>query len=294
MTLPKHVDPDITLVIPTLGRSLLRGTLKSVMAGTAWPSQVIIVDQGRKAEIEALAAEACEHGLDVRYIPSNLTGKSAGLNLGIDQAKTRFVAITDDDCTVALDWIAGMGQRLRRHENAVVTGRAIAGEGEVQLAIATSEVESIQSRPALHFDRLTGANLGMSIDVARHIGPFAEDLSMRAAEDTEFAYRTLRRGVQIVYAPELVVKHLGWRHDVAREERYRDYAHSHGAFYGAYLRQGDLFILLRLAVHLLRALRRWIRGSLDGNRDVALNGKAYVLGLLPGLWAGWRTGGGAS
>lgn len=285
------VDADLTLLIPTLGRSLLRGTLESVLAGTAWPGQVVIVDQGRKAEIEALATEARARGLDVRYLPSNLTGKSAGLNQGIDQVRTRFIAITDDDCPVAPDWIAGMGRRLRRHEDAVVTGRAIAGEGEVQLAVATSEVESIQRRPALSFDRLTGANLGMSMDIARRIGPFAEDLSMRAAEDTEFAYRALRRGVPIVYAPELVVAHLGWRHEGAREDRYRDYAHSHGAFYGYYLRQGDWFILLRLTVHMARALRRWAGGSLRGDRDLAQNGKAYVTQLLPGIGAGWRAAG---
>jgi GT2 family glycosyltransferase len=184
-----------------------------------------------------------------------------------------------------------MGRRLRRHEDAVVTGRAIAGEGDVQLAVATSEVESIQRRPALTFDRLTGANLGMAIAVAQRIGPFAEDLSMRAAEDTEFAYRTLRTGVPIVYAPELVVEHLGWRDETARDEQYRGYARSHGGFYGWYLRRGDLFIAARACVHLARSFRRWIVGTLRGDDEAARKGKAYVIGMWPGLADGWRAAG---
>ena len=62
-------------------------------------------------------------------------------------------------------------------------------------------------------------------------------------------------------------------------------------FFGAYLRRGDLFIALRIPVHLLRAARRWLVGILRGDRDLAINGRAYVSGLWPGLRAGWREGG---
>ena len=113
---------------------------------------------------------------------------------------------------------------------------------------------------------------------------------MRAAEDTEYAYRTLRSGVPIVYAPEVVVQHVGWRDLEAREDRYRNYALSQGGFFGWYLRRGDLFIAARAVVHLMRAMRRWVTGALRGNVDVASNGRAYVVSLWPGLVAGWRNG----
>jgi GT2 family glycosyltransferase len=291
VTIAQAIDGDITLVIPTLGRPLLRETLESVVGGSTWPAKVVIVDQGCAANIEALAREVGQRGLDVDYVPSRRIGRSAGLNTGIDRVATRYFAITDDDCPVARDWMACMGERLRRHDDAIVTGRAVAREGEVQLAVVTSGVESIQRRPALKFDCMTGANLGMSTDIARRIGPFAEDPSMRTAEDAEFAYRALRRGVPIVYAPELVVEHLGWRDEAAREDQYRDYARSHGGFYGWYLRRGDLFIAARAAVHLLRSARRWAVGSWRGDLEAARNGKAYVLNLWPGLVAGFRASG---
>ena len=285
-----RVDRDITLVIPTLGRPILGRTLAAVAAGDVRPGRVVIVDQGRRPETAALAEEMLLRGIDILYLPSARQGKSAGLNEGIARVETRFFVITDDDCLVAPDWIARFGDRLRRHAPAIVTGRVEAGDGDVQLSVATSETEEIQRRPRLRFDRLSGGNVGMPLEVARRVGPFAEDPCMRAAEDTEYAYRALRSGVPIVYAPEVVVEHLGWRDALQREDRYRNYALSHGGFFGWYLRRGDAFIALRVVVHLLRALRRWLTGTLRGDSDVAGNGRAYVMSLWPGLRAGWRNG----
>ena len=111
---------------------------------------------------------------------------------------------------------------------------------------------------------------------------------MRTAEDNEYAYRALRAGVPIVYAPDVIVAHLGWRDTAGRQEQYRGYALSQGGFFGWYLRQGDAFIALRILVHLLRSLRRWGVARLTGDDEMASNGRAYVQGLLPGLRAGWR------
>ena len=69
MTMPRPVDPELTLVIPTLGRALLRDVLQSVMTGSRWPAQVVIVDQGRKPDIAAIAAEMQEGGLQVTWLP---------------------------------------------------------------------------------------------------------------------------------------------------------------------------------------------------------------------------------
>jgi len=131
----------------------------------------------------------------------------------------------------------------------------------------------------------------MSLEVSRAVGPFAEDPSMRTAEDVEFAYRALRRGIPIVYAPELVVEHLGWRGEQEREEQYRSYARSHGGVYGWYLRKGDLFLAVRMTVHLGRASRRWLRATLGRDQEAARNGRAYILGLWMGVRDGWRAAG---
>jgi GT2 family glycosyltransferase len=136
---------------------------------------------------------------------------------------------------------------------------------------------------------MSGGNVGAALAVFRKVGLFEEDPVMPTAEDAEWAYRALRKGVSIRYEPEVVVAHFGWRDAGKRLEQYRHYALSHGGFYGKYLRRGDLFILMRALAHWLRALRRWINGSLKGDRDYAFIGRAYCVNLLPGILAGMRS-----
>src|SRR4030095_9601678 len=183
-------------------------------------------------------------------------------------------------------WLACMASRLHASKDCIVTGR-VEGDGQgTVLSVATSRTPTVQRRPSLRFDRLSGGNMGMPRAFLERIGPFAEDPYMRTAEDAEYAYRTLRAGYAIVYAPEVSVSHLAWRDSAARREQYRSYARSQGGFYGKYLRRGDLFMVLRILLHLLRSTRRWGVGALCGAGERTANGRAYVLGLLPGIAAG--------
>jgi GT2 family glycosyltransferase len=282
------IAADVTVVIPTLGRALLRGCLDALAAGDVRPAQVIVVDQGRVPAIERIAGEMRRAGLDVVYLPSSRRGRSAGLNDGIQRVTTEFLAITDDDCVPARDWIATAASLLRREPGTIVTGRVEAGGEGIQLSVATDRVAALQTRPRLSFDRLSGGNMAVAAAVARRVGPFEEDDCMRTAEDAEYAYRALRAGVPIRYAPDLVVVHLGWREAQERVEQYRSYAMSHGGFYGKYLRRGDGFIAARATLHWLRSLRRWLTGTLLRDADRSRFGRAYALGLLPGIAAGWR------
>jgi GT2 family glycosyltransferase len=159
----------------------------------------------------------------------------------------------------------------------------------VPVAVVTSDRPDTQSRPRLQFDRLSGGNMGGALEVLRRIGPLDEDPCLATAEDGEYAYRALRAGVSITYDPAIVVEHVGWRDEPERERQYRSYARSRAGFHGKYLRRGDVFIGLRVVVHLLRSLRRWTRGVITRDPDQTARGRAYVTELLPGLIAGWRS-----
>jgi GT2 family glycosyltransferase len=283
------IEPELTVVIPTLGRVLLRRCLESLAAGSVRPAEVVVVDQGRVPEIEHLAREYSDGGLRVTYIPSIQTGRSAGLNTGIARVRTTYVAITDDDCVVAPEWAARIVAHLRALPRTIVTGRVEAGDGDVVLSVSTSTEPDLQRRPRLRFDRLSGGNMALPLSLLQELGPFEEDPCMRTAEDAEYAYRALRAGVTLAYVPDAVVSHLGWRDAAARDAQYRSYGFSQGGFYGRYLRQGDMFIALRMSLHLFRSTKRWVAGVLRRDRDLASNGRAYAAGLLPGVVAGWRS-----
>jgi GT2 family glycosyltransferase len=284
----KPVLDDISIVIPTLGRPILEQSLYWILAGSAWPGCLIVVEQGANPDVVDWLKRVQEIGVRVKHILSGQRGRSAGINRGLEQADTRFVAITDDDCFVGKDWLQNMVNRLRQSPDAVVTGRVDAA-GEDMIVVVTSDIPAVQSRPRLKFDSMSGGNMGTSLAVFRKVGLFEEDPVMATAEDAEWSYRALRNHVSLHYEPDVVVAHFGWRDTGRRVEQYRHYALSHGGFYGKYLRRGDLFIMLRAGGHFLRALRRWMRGRLKRDAELAMLGKAYCLNLFPGMLAEIRS-----
>jgi GT2 family glycosyltransferase len=287
---PRPVLDDITILIPTLGRSILESCLQYIEEGSCWPGQIVVVDQGSNPKIATWLDKLKTIGIHIMHIPSSQRGRASALNRGLEQLETKFVAITDDDCFVDKSWLENMAKRLAENLNSIISGRVDpAGDQEV-MAVVTRQHSVIHRRPGLKFDPMSGGNMGTSIDVIKRIGLFDEDSRLRCAEDGEWAYRALRSGVHIIYAPEISVRHYGWRDEPQRIIQYKTYARSHGAFYGKYLRNGDWFIAIRTVIHFFRVLKRWLRGRIIGERELALNGRAYAAGLLPGIIAGLRKG----
>lgn len=285
---PRPVLRDIALVIPTVGRPIIKRCLDSIVAGAAWPQDIIVVDQSSSREVAGWLEAVCSSGVCAKHLPSRQRGRASAVNRGIEQSETPFIAVTDDDCTVDRDWLARIRARLTEDPARIVTGRVEAA-GEFEVMTVTSREEALYRRPRLIFDHLSGGNMGASRQVFDRVGLLDEDPRLRCAEDGEFAYRALRAGISILYDPEIAVWHFGWREPEERAAQFRAYARSHGAFYGKYLQRADGFIALRAFVHHIRALRRWLRGRVEGDREMAMVGKAYFLGLLPGILSGLRS-----
>jgi len=284
-----RISGDISVVIPTLGRSLLVQCLESIAAGQLLPHSIIVVDQSSSATVCGWLDPLARLGVTAVYVPSSQTGRSAGVNRGIEQVTTTYFAVTDDDCRVAPDWLSRIRAQLDANPGAMITGRVEAGGDDEVGIVVTSRKPARYTQPRLKYDALCGGNMAVSRDVVSRVGALDEDPVLRCSEDGEWAYRALRNGVPIVYAPDAVIHHFGWRDRVQRQTQYRQYARSHGAFYGKYLRQGDWFIALRAALHYLRALRRMARAIMKGNSEQMHIARAYLVWLIPGIIAGLRS-----
>ena len=285
---PRPVLDEISILIPTLGRPILEHALASMVAGSAWPSRIIVVDQGTDGAVVRLLEKLERAGVATHRVASEPRGRAPALNLGAQSVQSRYFVITDDDCVVAPDWLERMLARLRAHPAAIVSGRVEDVGHEESVANVLGLEEDTRTRPSLICDILTGANSAMAKSVFERVGPFDEDPRVQLAEDTEYAYRALRKGITLVYAPEVRIWHYAWRDLGQRERQFRGYARSHGGYYGKYIRKGDMFIAAKALVHLTRALRRWARSAWKGDRNMAAHGKAYSLHLVPGIWAGFR------
>ena len=289
---PRPIARDITVVVPTTGGHFLQGCLESIGAGTVWPACLVIVDQSGTAAVAPWAAALEKLGLNVRHLPALPAGISAATNRGIDDSQTPFVAITHDDCRVRSDWLERLAGRLAQDDDAIVTGR-VEPEGDgIVLTIKTEDQPAVYTRPLLDGDVLFPPNMGFAVRLLDQVGWFDEHPSLATAgEDNEWAHRALRAGVRIVYDPTVVVGHLA-RHGVEDlPALYYRYARGQGAFYGTWLRRGDLFIGCRVLRDLLRAPWLLLRGFVTRNRELVWMGRGEVIGLLPGILAGLRNPG---
>src|SRR5919109_5812 len=114
---------DISLVIPTLGRPILERCLYWILMGSSWPACLIVVEQGANTDVAGWLERVQRIGIPVKHILSTQRGRSAGINRGLEQTRTRFFAITDDDCFVAEGWLSNMATQLQQYPEAVITGR---------------------------------------------------------------------------------------------------------------------------------------------------------------------------
>lgn len=284
---PRPVIDDLAIVIPTLGRPLLETSLHYLLAGTHWPGELIVVDQGNKAEAQAWMSIVGQHGIRARYVPSDQRGRSAGINRGLEQVTTARVAITDDDCFVDADWLVKMAANLHEKPDSIVTGR-VEPAGDDEFCTVTSLTPRIYERPQLKAQPLIGGNMGVAMNLVARVGFFDEHPSIHAAEDSDWGYRALRQGIPIIYNPEIVVRHYSWRDPAQRAGRYRHYSRSQGGFYGKHLLQGDPLIALQMTRDLVRGPLRWMRGAIKRDQDMIDRGQADTLELLPGIVAGIR------
>lgn len=283
---------DVTVVIPTVGRDLLRGCLESIAAGTAWPGQLIVVDQSTNPQVDIWIEALRTDGLRVEHVRSQQRGIASATNRGLERVTTPYVAVTHDDCRVRTDWLERLSDGVREIGDAILTGR-VEPEGDgLVLTIVTSTTPAVYTEPMIDRDVLFPPNMGFPLRLLDEIGYFDEHPSLRVAgEDSEWAHRALTAGIAIRYDPALVVGHLAWQDPSQLTALHRRYARGQGSFYGKHLRRGDRFIVKRAVRDLVRAPWLVLRGAVTRNRDLLAMGIGELTGLFPGILAGLRNAG---
>jgi GT2 family glycosyltransferase len=284
-----EIARDVTIVVPTLGRPLLKGCLESIASNRMHPHRVLVVNQGEEEPVQAWIDEITPVGLDIQQVVLGVRGIAAATNEGLRRVDTRFAATTHDDCLVADDWVESLARILPEIGDSVLTGRVDPGGDGRVLTTVTSNRRKVYTRPLIDGDVLFPPNMALAVDVFWEVGPYDEHPSLRlAGEDSEWAHRALRAGFPIVYEPQVVVTHLSWQESSELGKTYRRYARGQGGFYAKHLLRGDSFVFRRALRDLVRAPYLLLRGLVTNNRDLVAMGAGELLGLPVGIVAGMR------
>lgn len=289
-----HERLPVTVIVPTIGRSsVLRECLESIAACRPGPAEILVVDQSHDPAVAELVDGLAS--ARARLVPSHGRGVARGRNDGLKAAVHDVVLATDDDCTVAPDWVATGARLAEEHPGALVTGR-VRPVGDARAVPSTIEDPSPRD---LTGDRWGGFlfsnNMVVPRDAVLAIGGFDERFGPEeVAEDNELCYRWVRSGRHLFYEPALVVDHHDWRPPDELERLYVRYARGEGFFYAKHLRQGDPRMLLFLARDLTAAGRSLASATFKGREAWTDSRRGILRGLPRGLLDGWRTFGDAA
>jgi GT2 family glycosyltransferase len=275
----------VSVVIPTIGRpALVRSLLESLGRCVPRAEEILVVDQSEQDEV-ALVVHDFEH-IGARLVRCQSRGRGLARNVGLRAATHDVVLGTDDDCTVAPDWVARGLERVGDNPRRIATG-SVLPVGDPSSVPSTKD----DPLPRDYTGDLNGFplftnNLALNRSLALAFGGFDEGLP--AAEDNDFGYRWRRAGLELVYDPSMVVWHHDWRTPEQLERLYQTYARGQAAFYAKHLRLGDRRMLFFIARDLSWGLRGLAARVIRGRPPWPDPRLAVFSGLPLGFGVGWR------
>jgi GT2 family glycosyltransferase len=287
----------VSVAISTADRApALARCLEALARGSSPPDEVIVVDQSRGDETEAVVANA--GGLAARHVRQKGRGLGRAQNAAVGASAGPIVAVTDDDCIPAADWIATLRARFAASDAPdALMGRVVALPPRGDRTAPVSLRESLHAREfrgrTLPWDIGSGNNFAVRREVYLAIGGCDERLGPgspgQGGVDMDLFYRLARTGRVLRYDPALVVAH---ERDTpaGRLARRPMYGHGVGAMAALRLREGDWYMapmLLRwTALRGGRLARALARGDHDRIREERLMLRGTLAGIRHGLTAG--------
>jgi GT2 family glycosyltransferase len=268
---------DVGVAITTLDRpEALARCFESLRTQTMGAVEITVIDQSPLESARAVVEANADLG--ARYIHQSRTGLGVGQNEAIRSTQAAVVAVLDDDCVAAPDWIATLARVFAQPDDvAAVGGRVLPLGPEDAHLYAVSSRTSTTPREfrgeGLPWDVGSGNNFAVRREWFDRVGGCDETLGpgtpARGAVDMDLFYRFLRSGAVVRYEPEALVYH----ERKSRAERLRrrtDYGFGTGAFIATWLRRRDRGAW--------RVLRAW----------VALRGRILLGDVRRGRWEGLR------
>ena len=161
-------------------------------------------------------------------------------------ARGEVIAWTDDDCVPAEDWI----ERILAHFDDdpaldLLTGRVeLYDPSHYPITVNTSLEPAILDELRAYENFVIGCNLAFRRRLPDRIGVFdprfGAGAPLRAAEDSDFAFRALRKGCRIAYAPDVLMYHNHKRVTPDQVMRLRcNYTYGDGGLLMKHLLAGD-------------------------------------------------------
>lgn len=196
---PVPDDPQISVVLPTLGRyELLRPLLEQLCTQTIPPLEVLVIDQNdpERRDHDLYAAFA-DRG--VRVIWQTERGQWISRNEAVQQARGEWIAFIDDDSEIEPTFLAEHLEGLQRYDAELSTGASLAVVG------APVPENYAFYRVADQWDSGNGM---CRRELFGQMGLFDQQYDRQRRGDAEFGLRVQLAGGLVVHNPRATRVHL--------------------------------------------------------------------------------------
>jgi len=224
MTFPLQQTPAITLPITVLICTRNRGdslvpTVRSILSAETLCQELIIIDQSPD-EATKLALSPFQDNSCLRYIHTSSQGKGLALNEGLRLAKNDIVAITDDDCEVASDWLIPHFEAFARYPRLALTyGNVLPVEHDPIKGFIPTYYVQIDRLVTNIWQKLSARGIGANTAVRRKtilaMGGFDTELCpgglFKACVDRDMTIRCILNDYHVFESRDSKVYHYGFR-----------------------------------------------------------------------------------
>jgi GT2 family glycosyltransferase len=270
----------------------LEQTLNSLQQMTvpvdlAW--ELIIVDNNSTDNTkEVIDNFINKSSLNVKYVIERDKGLSRARNMGIQEANGHIIAFTDDDCIVDQHWITSLSKEFYDDESIVAVGGRVVLYNKMDrpVSIRVHEERIVLSSTDRILKFMIGCNMAFARPVFDEIGIFDTDFGagsrFASTEDFDFLYRVHKKGLKIIYSPDVLVYHNhGRRTDEQIKSLMHGYAVGRGAFYCKYILGGDKDIMHIACSEMTSLLKGIIKRLIKGQSSA--NQRLFFVSILIGF-----------
>lgn len=167
---------SVDVVIPTFRRpENLQRCLNALNNQTVAPASIEVVDDSEQDR-----------------------GPAFSRNIGWKRGNASIIAFTDDDCVPSTNWIEAILKEFGNGDVDIIEGSVTTEDSGILL--------SMDPHPGDRWNRFKTANMAYKRKVLEVVGGFDERYFIHR-EDTDIAWRAIRSGFSISWAPGCIVHH---------------------------------------------------------------------------------------
>lgn len=243
-----HTD-EISVAISTLDRpGAVEACLTGLLAAKHAPFEIVVVDQSTTETTREVIENVRQPGCDIVYVRHGGRGLAVSQNIAIERARCEVVAVIDDDCVPAPDWLWQIERAFASSPRLdLVTGRVLPlgpqRPGLYPVSSRTSMQRVDFAGRVAPWRVGSGNNFAVRREAFLGIGGCDERLGPgspgKGGVDMDLFYRLLKSGSEGRYEPAAVVFHEQKSHE-ERMARRPMYGYGTGACFALWTRQRDV------------------------------------------------------